>query len=521
MPDPRRQAVSRAIPTLVLGAVLGFLVWVAWPTPASGPPPLPGTPEGDSRSEPAEVRPGSDAGEEPPEEPDGRIRGRVLDSEGHPVEGARVSWFRGASVRTDVDGRFAIPGGPKVRTHLTVRDRRFRELRAHVLSTASGLVFELDRGLSISGRASAADGGGVEGIWVSAGNQAARTDERGFYRITGLKAGEHPVTCRVPRYRFTCEDGPESTGVRRLTLSRPAGSGNADFIVKGRPLEVRVIDGEGRPFPGAEVVAQTVGSHPLRRGTTGSDGRAFTVTSPGGSVAVSASAPGCEPARVVLEPEKWEMRLSVELELGTPGPTAELAVRASDEDGQPFDRLYLSLLDPGRMPLAGYRDLEVDLDDTGAGRLTGLPPGRYTAHVSDARWAPSESGYGLPRRVNLELFRSEAARMELTIPRGGRIRLAVRDGEGNLVNPGQVIIGRKDGGKMDRVEFGTPQGDRFLRAGSGAREVLSLQPLPPGEYRVTARFGSNRDRWLTAFATVTGGKTSELELRERDADGGK
>ncbi len=240
---------------VALFVLAGFAYWglrppaqrpVQKPRPAAEVSPAPTPP---SEKEPA-------AAEREDESPEPVIRGRVVDSQGRPVAGAKVSWFRGPRVRTDGDGRFEIPGSPKTRTRLKVDHRRFLIPRVRLLSRSSGHEIALDEGMSISGRVTGRDGHGVEGIWVTAGRPRARTDGDGRYRITGLEDGERAVICHSPRYRFTDEEGEDQLGTRGKTVRALAGSQGVDFEVTGRPLEVRVVDVDGRPIPGVTVTAR-------------------------------------------------------------------------------------------------------------------------------------------------------------------------------------------------------------------------------------------------------------------------
>jgi len=502
---------------LLLVAVLVALAGLAYrglqsPDPQPAEKPRPAVSPGPVPTPPSEESP---VAAKPKDESPGQvIRGRVVDPEGRPVAGAKVSWFRGPRVRTDGDGRFEIPGRPKVRTHLKVDHRSFLIPRLHLLSSSSGHVIALEAGLSISGRVTGKDGRGVAGIWVTAGRPRARTDADGRYRITGLEAGECAITCRFPRSRFTDEEGEILTGTKGKTIRAPAGSQGVDFLATGRPLEVRVVDEDGRPLPGVRVTAQAGGgSNRARRGATGANGCAFTLLPWVGRIDLAASAPGYEPARAVLEPEPSEPRLRCELTLRRPGRPAALEVRAHDDRGAPLTYLHVSLLDPLQAPLAGYRDLRVGLDRLGRGRIEGLPPGRFAAQFSDARFGRSEHGYALPVKKSLVLVRGESAGVELTLVLGGRIRAVVRGPDGKVSWPGQMWLRSLATGNFEKwTRFGHRAGEEFKTAGSVRVPVFVLRPIPVGEYEVIARWNGRRGTQIGAPVTVRRGVTVEVEL---------
>lgn len=215
-----------------------------------------------------------------------RLSGRVLDPEGVPMAGALVhvdlaaaafalldapaaapdgsgqSLAPGAWSRTDADGGFALPAFPPLdRVPLTVRADGWmpetRWFRLAVGEDRCAVVVRLEGGGTIEGRVHDPLGRPAPGatVCVAARDRllvAATCDAEGSFRLRGLRAGFYALKVRaagwvdsVPRKISLVEAGRVTGLVLELRRAAP-------------PLVGQVVDGEGRPRSGVEVVARGV-----------------------------------------------------------------------------------------------------------------------------------------------------------------------------------------------------------------------------------------------------------------------
>ena len=193
------------------------------------------------------------------------IEGTVTDG-GKPVANANVG-IRGDAiggtleVKTDRDGKFAVPNLPEARYQLfawqgqlaarAVRVSRLGagpftpvELRLEVGAIVVGRIVDRDEG---TGLVAAIE---LRPVGEDQAPRYARSGDDGSFRIEGVPNGRWIADAYSPGY--------QSSGGVELE----AGQGIPEIaLARGATVEGRVLDGEGRPIPGATVRALTSGQN--------------------------------------------------------------------------------------------------------------------------------------------------------------------------------------------------------------------------------------------------------------------
>lgn len=264
--------------------------------------------------------------------PGRRFIGRVLDPEGLPVAGARVTLdcqqaapgrrdllvghLVSKSATTATDGRFELDELPEGQGKLAIAAPGF--------VTAEGLAVSLPqapdeektvvlvRGATLEGQVATTAGEPVAGARVLAGPAASLSDADGLFRTDEVPLG--PLVVEVahphyPRHRRRLEIEP---GVNRIEVVFEAGTS-----ARGR-----VVDEAGSPVPGATAVLE-----PLRRGegisyqaVTDAEGAFLLEPVTTGAYRLRASAQGyveaaaAQPVRIEREPVE-----GLEVALGSGG----------------------------------------------------------------------------------------------------------------------------------------------------------------------------------------------------------
>lgn len=277
----------------------------------------------------------------------------------------------------------------------------------------------------------------------------------GTARIEALPAGGVSVYCRGEAESATVVAGEEV----ELALAIPLG-----FHVDGI-----VVDGNGQPVAGAEVVADDSG-----RGwsgavvaRSGADGT-FHVRSIGDGLCwLSARSPLCAPsARYVLVGGAGR---TLDVQLSLPAPGGSLVGTVRDEAGQGIAHAQLLVGDEdafrdatvpegGEALAAAAR--RVSADENGHFEVLGLAAGRQEVRVRAKDFAPWAG--------EAEVSAGQAAELAVTLLAEARVEGTVRDASGAPVAGVEILSGR--GGFLDRV------------TGSGADGSYSVRGLPSGEF---------------------------------------
>ena len=397
------------------------------------------------------------------ERPRAQLAGRVLDDgSGEPVPNARVrlavTSLGVPLVVTGDDGRFSltVPAG---RQAIVATKAGYGPTQVLVDAGTANLDIRLKRGASISGRVTNEIGEPVVAAFVTVQSGDTResiivrteTNDRGEYRIGGLRAGTFAVSVRalqprvmagalgaaypaaasepvyvagIPRSRqanaLPVDAGEERTGIDffapaadRLVI----GAGPARSIVSGPmafPRSVktsavvrgRVLDINGRPIvralvqmfrdfgagsgPGAVTRSDEGGRFEFRNLVTGR----FRVEAERIGYFPSGEPEGMAPSRSFdladgVQPGNLEIRLM---------PWGAIEGRIVDERGDPLDHVAIRLMqvryEAGRRALLDAHIRAPITNDRGEYRLYGVPPGRYvvSAAIADA-FAHTLPGY--------------------------------------------------------------------------------------------------------------------------------
>jgi protocatechuate 3,4-dioxygenase beta subunit len=173
-----------------------------------------------------------------------RITGKVVDGEGSPVRGARVSATSegsestSVSARSGADGTFTLEGltAGTYRVAAQTFDRRFARAEVRgVAGDASGLVLTLPKAMEIRGRVTGPDGGAPAAVGfiipTDAGGLAVspvRWEQDGSFVAGGLSEGTWTLTARVPG-RFegsvSAKAGQEGIEIRLAAIPAAPDSG--------------------------------------------------------------------------------------------------------------------------------------------------------------------------------------------------------------------------------------------------------------------------------------------------------
>ncbi|HVS13076.1 MAG TPA: carboxypeptidase regulatory-like domain-containing protein [Thermoanaerobaculia bacterium] len=213
------------------------------------------------------------------------VTGSVRAAAGASIAGAYVAIFPDAPVsptpddlmtHTDRDGRYRITGVPAGRHRVVARAVERAEIEPVTFEAVAGeehrVDFRVPPSARVAGRVSDAAGAPVPGARVVAAGRLGRTDELGEFVLEHVRLGEHLVEVEQPGGRRT---------TRWVTVDGDAwvelelGAGGA--------VQGSVVDLEGRPVAGAEVVLRGIdgaGSYSARSDEDG----AFVVepVEPGG-----------------------------------------------------------------------------------------------------------------------------------------------------------------------------------------------------------------------------------------------
>jgi protocatechuate 3,4-dioxygenase beta subunit len=215
-----------------------------------------------------------------------RLEGLVLNTAGLPLSGAALQLGRGVPVDravmpifgrvapatvTDAEGRFEFHDLPSGHYSLSVEKAGFAPLRAGTaveveVPSAMPVTIRLTPQSVIAGRVTEEHGDPVEGVQVTAIGEyfidgrkewrnlaSARTDDRGVYRLTGLKNG---------RYRIGAWRSRENGGTSVTYYP------NADEIIRGTLIRVR----EGESLSSIDIQATAINRRYRIRGVAVGEG---------------------------------------------------------------------------------------------------------------------------------------------------------------------------------------------------------------------------------------------------------
>jgi hypothetical protein len=423
------------------------------------------------------------------------VRGRAVSVSGDPAPDVAVRFLvegggAGApspTTRTAADGTFAFPevpdrqfrlwfGGP-----LAQESGDFLEKRTEAYPVGTnGVEVALERAFAIEGVVEDADGKPQSLAWLaaSAEDRAAgvprhhdSTDERGKFRITGLRAGNYRVQAARDESRAMAEGVAAGTRGLRLRLSD-------EGAVRGR-----VVDASGALVPRAQVYVTSVGPQGVssigvtadeqgRFGVAGDKGTDYVVEAEGGSrgkARVESVPGGTRDLEVRLGASRGGALSGRVLDAeGRPAADVLVHARRLATDMVPEEAINLFARDGAgqepEVPLPrgeDRRDARTGAD--GAYDFGDMPAGRWVLWAGGpaTAWRPSAAAR----------FEGAGGPVELRVERGWTLRTRLVDAEGKPRLFVSVMV---------QVP-GAPPGPAFrvvLQTGRGG--MLELPGLPPG-----------------------------------------
>jgi protocatechuate 3,4-dioxygenase beta subunit len=441
------------------------------------------------------VRPGAEAS------------GRVVDTDGQPVEGAQVrlhasrsatnrdDWrdperFLSLQILTGPDGRFLYrnlaPGGydlQVLREGLAPRLIRL-EVSARARSVGVG-DFRLEPGAVIAGRVTDEEDRPVAGAQVGLtsdtsnpmatdGQKPVETAADGSFRLESLPPGAR-VVLWVQAPGFVRGSG--------RSVEAPTSYPVQIALQRDRSLAVRVVDPEKRPVPDAHISRVKVSASYQSVGTLGmtdaeglfkleglDEEEAGVLVQADGFrptlVRIPVSADGAEPAEI-------------EIDRG-----AVLEGRVLDADGNPMAEASVSVHSNPSEPFVGLRPAATDRE--GRYRLVGVSPGPHDVTVEAPGMAPK-------LRASIEIGDSGDHDLDFRFPAGSEVSGQVVDDAGRPV-------------PRARLTLVPDEGDVFETA-ARYDGTFAIRSVPDGDFRLRVEapgFAQRQDELRVSGEPVPG-----------------
>ena len=404
-----------------------------------------------------------------------RVSGRVVDTDGAPIPGARVTADPEGSdagplptAQSGREGGFSLDDVAPGPNRLTAFARGYLQVDPVVLEVPPGGELDevqvvLRRGTAtVEGRVSGSEDEPVAGARVFAASVSATTDGEGFYVLREVAPGHRTITATY---------GDFSRLVSRSLEVQP-GANTLDLSFRGHSVSGTIVGPGGSPIAGATVTL---------RGVAGTPGFSKARSSADGSFEVSGVADGVygtfvskqgfaggDTGREIRVQGGPVTGVTIRLETGgaivgrvsglAPERVAELIVAARGDGGSGFG----------------------DVDRGGEYRIPHLAPGDWTV-------VAQLGGHRVEERVHLEPGVSETV-------------LDLAFGEG-LALAGRVLCGEEPvtGARISLTGVGL-SASRF--ALTDHRGEFGFEDLEPGTYRIHVR-GHTEDVDLVGDRTVS------------------
>ncbi|PIE24796.1 MAG: hypothetical protein CSA62_02910 [Planctomycetota bacterium] len=486
------------------------------------------------------------------DEPSG-IAGRVLGPNGQAIAGAELRIAKGgladmrllsamsgaAHTQTNAEGEFLLQGVPLGRHRLLAEKPGFALCRSKAIQvqagkTTKGVLIQLSRGGSISGRLIDTDGIGVAGWTLSAQSQrnatmkTGKSDADGRFRFTGLAPGRYEVQAsdlqritalsmqnqepdrvstggmlrlvtesqkHVIKKKLTVKEGEE----QRVELRIPTNKADAGMT----HVEGRVWIGNEELTEGlVELLTPGQASSPMLA-TLSPRGFRFRTVPPGNyrvRVRTGVFSGALGEVRDCLIPAKARHVLPLHF------PGSSLAGRVLDrKDGGGIPSAVLTLEGEGALAFDSLENAEIGQGvmlsgNDGSFRFQGLAPGRYRLHAQEPSLLGGGGRSGATGWIDIgpgqkvdkiKVFVDAAASIELTVEAHGA------KASGALVR----LLGAK----------GRPAAYQHLQVTDPEGQV-HFAGLPPGEYYLSVDDGAAAPA-STKLLTLTHKEHCQLRLK--------
>ncbi len=443
------------------------------------------------------------------------IDGIVLDPDGNPVPGARVTansgimQFAGGSLSigsnrgkpnqgvivatSDDGGRFRLEGLASGTYNINAAHEAFAPgLLGNVAAGSSQVEVRLRVGFSMSGVVRAPTGDPMAGVAVRTGgfgvfNEETTTDAEGRYSFSRMAPRSLHVVAecdaypRVKSERFRAEDGDTYDG---FDLQFEDGA-----VITGQ-----VVDFEGVAISGVRVRVEPAGRRSMGFSFWGNDDSKASTTGDDGRFQLGGLEMGRAYRVAVKHPEFLSEELEIETAAGStdvgtielrPGATIR-GVVVDDRTGEPLVGISVRLVSNdsggeaimmtsmgGAVESVGGGSPKLSTtDDEGRFELTAIDVGDYWLRAKSVGYAPHKSEV---------LTVSDSTDMVRDIRMGAGLSIAgtVLDGDSRPVPGATISVQRFHAGEFVQASAKADADGRFRLAGVGA-----------GAYSLTARFGS-------------------------------
>ncbi|MBI5849832.1 MAG: carboxypeptidase regulatory-like domain-containing protein [Planctomycetes bacterium] len=466
------------------------------------------------------------------------------------------------TARADAQGRFEITGlaGGKHRftaRHPDLAKASSQDVELAVDQPTEGVMIEIDAGGAIEGRVTGAGRLPLrDALVVAASLQAgafksSSSDEQGNYRIEGLSPGQYIVfKSRIDEHAPNL--GYDLLGNMRLkTVTVRRGKATKLDIQDESEGSVRVfgtVREGGQPVKRAMVTALGTDKEGLfglgiRAQPTDEQGVYQLIGLSPGSYFFQVTRFAGRPQQANLSVDVPEGVREVRVDLDLPQSFVE--GRVVDAAGNPVPRVQVSagitdgdMADaPGLLGLIMKNGVaQTRSDENGAFKLSSVAPGTYRIVASGRGFGPGGRGGAAAEFGEAELpgvvvdGLTPVTGLVITLPRAGKIRGLVIDGNGAPLRGAELVASRSDapsslGAQEQMLDLFGVQA-RPVRSGDDGS--FELSGLTPGTYRVRADAegqapGVADDVMVrshaTADVTITVIRGATLRLRARNVDG--
>jgi len=331
----------------------------------------------------------------------------------------------------------------------------------------------------------------------------ATTDDKGRFEVTGLEPGRYTAWIA----ELDVADLIVASGLRR-SEEFVAPRDNLDVDVRGHRLDLGIVS-NGSPEPDAFISAASKAAGSYAGGTSNEQGIIALLLQPNATYELLAGAEGREGAKASIKTGAAGASSTLTMDLGAGAAPAQgtLRVRLLRADGASVKGAAFRLVydDAERTTTVEYSwgatEYEFELA-AGRGTLTAVPGGLDK---------PDLSAFDLPVESPFEIVAEKETTLDLTISRGGRLLVVLRDAKGAFVKAGIEV--RDSLGQELKLTYRV-QGVRgtLLNASrlTGNGPATSNEVLAPGSYEVeiTPKDGNP----LRKKVNVVAGKTTRVEI---------